>query len=85
MAKKREGKGKSRGMLVTLEPDAAGVDIGAEEIYIAVPVDRDESPVRCFGTFTRDLYEAAEPAHGAKTQIDGSAGELTGFEIRAIA
>jgi hypothetical protein len=45
MAKKREGKGKGRGILVTLEPDAAGVDIGAEEIYIAVPVDRDESPV----------------------------------------
>ena len=60
MPKKREGKGKSRGMLVTLEPDAAGVDIGAEEIYVAVPADRDESPVRCFGTFTRDLYEAAD-------------------------
>jgi transposase len=60
MPKKREGKGKSRGMLVTLEPHAAGVDIGAEEIYVAVPADRDESPVRCFGTFTRDLYEAAD-------------------------
>jgi transposase len=58
MAKKREGK--SPGMLVTLEPDAAGVDSGAEEIYIAVPVDRDESPMRRFGTFTRDLYEAAD-------------------------
>jgi hypothetical protein len=26
-----------------------------------------------------------EPAHGAKTQIDGAGGELTGFEMRAIA
>jgi hypothetical protein len=25
-----------------LEPDAAGIDIGAEEIYVAVPPDRDE-------------------------------------------
>ena len=24
-----------------LEPDAAGIDIGAEEIYVAVPPDRD--------------------------------------------
>jgi hypothetical protein len=26
-----------------------------------------------------------EPAHGAKTQIDGSGRELTGFQMRAIA
>src|ERR1700719_2880573 len=48
MEKKRKskGKGKSSGMLVTLESHAAGVDIGAEEIYVAVPPDRDEHPVR---------------------------------------
>ena len=43
---KSKGKGKSSAMLVTLQPDAAGVDIGAEEIYVAVPPDRDENPVR---------------------------------------
>jgi len=58
--KKRRGKGKSSGMLVTLEPDAAGVDIGAEEIYVAVPSDRDQNPVRSFGSFTRDLNELAD-------------------------
>jgi transposase len=58
--RKNKGKGKSSGMLVTLEPDAAGVDIGAEEIYVAVPPDRDENPVRSFGSFTRDLYELAD-------------------------
>jgi hypothetical protein len=42
--RKNKGKGKSNGILVTLEPDAAGVDIGAEEIYVAVPPDRDEIP-----------------------------------------
>jgi transposase len=62
MEKKRKSKskGKGSGMLVTLEADAAGVDIGAEEIYVAVPPDRDESPVRSFGSFTRNLYDLAE-------------------------
>ena len=31
-----------------LEPDAAGIDIGAEEIYVAVPPDRDEQATRRF-------------------------------------
>jgi transposase len=50
MEKKSKSKGKGSGMLVTLEADAAGVDIGAEEIYVAVPPDRDDSPVRSFGS-----------------------------------
>jgi hypothetical protein len=29
-----------------LEPDAAGIDIGVEEIYVAVPPDRDEQATR---------------------------------------
>jgi len=29
-----------------LEPNAAGIDIGAREIFVAVPADRDENPVR---------------------------------------
>jgi transposase len=43
-----------------LEPNAAGVDIGATEIYIAVPPDRDTQPVRRFATFTEDLMAAAD-------------------------
>jgi hypothetical protein len=35
-----------------LEPDAAGIDIGAEEIYVAVPPDRDEQATRRFSSFT---------------------------------
>jgi len=31
-----------------LEPNAAGIDIGAREMYVAVPPDRDERPVRVF-------------------------------------
>jgi len=33
----------------------AGIDIGAREIFVAVPADRDENPVRVFPTFTADL------------------------------
>lgn len=44
----------------TLEPDAAGIDIGAEEIYVAVPPDRDAESTRRFGTFTCDLSALAE-------------------------
>ena len=43
-----------------LEPDAAGIDIGAEEIYVAVPPDRDEQATRRFSSFTCDLYALAE-------------------------
>ena len=39
-----------------LETNAAGIDIGAREIYVAVPPDRDEHSVRVFGTFTADLH-----------------------------
>ncbi len=39
--------------------NAAGADIGAEEIYVAVPVGRDEESVRAFGTFTADLHQIA--------------------------
>jgi transposase len=48
---------KRRSELPVLHPHAAGVDIGAEEIFVAVPADCDAVPVRCFPTFTRDLVE----------------------------
>lgn len=40
-----------------LEQNAAGADIGAREIFVAVPPDRDENPVRVFATFTENLQE----------------------------
>lgn len=43
-----------------LEPNAAGIDIGAREVYVAVPPERDEQPVRIFETFTADLHELAD-------------------------
>jgi hypothetical protein len=56
MSKKRG----SEHQLPILQPHAAGVDIGADEIYVAVPADRDPQPVRRFGTFTPDLHELAD-------------------------
>jgi hypothetical protein len=46
--------------LPVLCADTAGIDIGATEIYVAVPADRDEEPVRCFDSFTEDLHKIAE-------------------------
>ena len=43
-----------------LHPDAAGLDIGADEIWVAVPPDRAPEPVRAFSTFTPDLHALAE-------------------------
>jgi transposase len=42
-----------------LNPGAAGIDIGATSIYVAVPPDRDPDPVRSFSTFTQDLLALA--------------------------
>jgi transposase len=42
-----------------LNPNAAGIDIGATEIYVAVPLERDPQPIRRFGTFTQDLLAVA--------------------------
>jgi len=41
-------------------PAAAGLDIGAEEIWACVPAARDTPPVRAFGTFTPDLHALAD-------------------------
>src|ERR1700732_3683587 len=61
MSRKRKNQQKTGApMLPCLNPNAAGVDIGATEIYIAVPGDRDPQPVRCFPTFTEDLHAAAD-------------------------
>ena len=44
----------------TIDAHAAGIDIGATEIHIAVPPDRDVQPVRKFTTFTEDLIAATD-------------------------
>jgi transposase len=54
-------KGKKRcEQLPVLHPDAAGIDIGASEMFVAVAADRDPQPIRRFPTFTRDLNALAD-------------------------
>lgn len=55
---KRGGKGSR--VLPLLNPNAAGIDVGASEHYVAVPPDRAEQPVRRFGAFTEDLHALAQ-------------------------
>jgi len=43
-----------------INPNAAGVDLGSREHWVAVPEDRDKQNVRCFGTFTSDLEALAD-------------------------
>lgn len=40
--------------------NAAGIDIGAEQHWVAVPEGRDKESVRAFGTFTADLVALAD-------------------------
>ena len=57
-----KGASKKKVGVIThvIEPNAAGIDVGSTEMFVAVPVDRDEQPVRCFTTFTRDLVGLAD-------------------------
>ena len=45
--------------LECIEPNAAGIDVGARSIYVAVGAERTAEPVQCFATFTEDLRAMA--------------------------
>jgi len=46
--------------LAVVHPNAAGLDIGAREIWACIPPDGQGENVRPFGTFTPDLYQLAD-------------------------
>lgn len=46
--------------LEVIHPDAAGIDIGNESHYVAVPQKRDSEPVRRFGCTTAELKSIAD-------------------------
>lgn len=61
MARKRkQGSKANNAAMPVMRPDAAGVDIGATEIFVAVPADRSSENVRSFPTFTQDLNALAD-------------------------
>ncbi len=76
MPHKRQPARQLRAELAPLNPHAAGLDIGAEEIWACVPADRDPQSVRAFGTFTPDLTALAQWL--AQCQITTVAMESTG-------
>ena len=45
--------------LEIVHPDAAGIDIGGSEHWVAIRPERDPEPVRCFGCYTAELREMA--------------------------
>lgn len=60
---RRQYSGKPRvspSVLERINPHAAGIDCGAAEHFVAVPPDRDTTPVRAFRTFTGDLARLAD-------------------------
>jgi Transposase IS116/IS110/IS902 family./Transposase. len=79
-----------------MRPHAAGMDIGAEEIYVAVPGDHDDQPIRSFGTFTCELHALADwlQQYGIDTVAMESTGvywipifqilESRGFEVFSV-
>lgn len=91
--KRKPQEAKAQGELPILNPDAAGIDIGATEIYVSVRPDRHPEPVRCFPTFTEDLHKLADwlKACGVKTVAMEATGvywiplfqilETRGFEV----
>jgi transposase len=75
---------------------AAGVDVGSEEMWVAVPPGSDREDVRRFGAYTRDLYAIADWLEkcGVKTVALESTGvywvplyevlEERGYEVRLV-
>jgi len=62
--------------LEVVHPHAAGIDIGNESHFAAIPPDRDTAPIREFGSWTEDLREMASwlKDHGIRTVAMQSTG-----------
>jgi transposase len=101
MTKKSSKKAKSqrsreRALLKKVHLNAAGIDVGADTHWVAVPEDRDERPVRSFGVFTSDLIALCEWLKACQIQTVAmeSTGvywiplfqmlERNGFEVRLV-
>ncbi len=60
MKKYNKSKNISAKGIQVVEPNVAGIDIGAKEIYVACPDSKGEIPVNIFGTTTPELRKIAE-------------------------
>src|SRR5438105_5730073 len=89
-------RASSSGRLSTINPHAAGIDVGSTFHVVAVPGDRDDTPVRTFLTFSDDLHRLADwlEETGIKTAAMESTGvywipvfeilEARGFEVLLV-
>ena len=57
---KKNPHGAHVSLLERLQPDAAGIDCGQNQHFVAVPPGRDPQPVREFRTFTGELQRLAD-------------------------
>ena len=46
--------------LTIVHPHCAGIDVGSREHWVAVDPEQCDEPVRCFTTFSDDLYALAD-------------------------
>src|SRR2546429_8787333 len=76
MATKRRKHRKLERSLPEMRPNAGGIDVGATEIFVAVPADRDTDSVRSFPSFTQDLHDLADWLQ--RCRVDTVAMESTG-------
>jgi transposase len=64
MSNRKKSRSKSKATpfsgLPPLNLNAAGIDVGNAEHWVAVPADRDQKPVRKFESFTADLHRMAD-------------------------
>jgi transposase len=82
--------------LQLIEPDAAAIDVGSRSHWVAVNPERDQKPVREFGSFTADLNQLADwlIACGANSVVMESTGvywmalfevlESRGLEVQLV-
>ena len=59
-AKQNKKFSKKLSSLTIQNPNAAGIDVGSKEQWVAVRPDHPGTSIRCFQSFTRDLNELAD-------------------------
>ena len=62
--------------LSAINPNAAGIDIGADRHWVSVPKGRDDGNVRSFSCFTGNLYQM--PDWLTQCKVETVAMESTG-------
>ena len=77
MAQPGTKKRSRKKRLSSVNPNVAGIDVGSQFHVVAVAEDRDDEPVRTFGSFTGDLHRLA--AWLVACRIESVAIESTGI------